>query len=401
MGPPGLRDGGLVLAGAVAGGAISAGAVCVWWRYWAGRPREVAAVGGADADECARLTELLQHECQKRQAERTGRVNAERQLKELRLVQEAAEAQALTPSSHGSPGGEGGGSEEPASGAARLAPAATQSYVMHPIGVLRNGTPRQPLLVPLARARLQLAPGVPPGCLEGLEQYSHCWVMYIFHCNTDLHQRAAHSKQPGQRAPRIKAKIGVPRLNGERMGVLATRTPHRPNPIGLSVAEIISVGKGCLVVGGADIVDGSPVLDVKPYVAFCDSCPGATAPGWVQAQADDEPLFVASVSFREGAKHSLAQAWQRASKRSLYRTAQDFIALVAQALSRDIRSVHQRSGGAPDGGAAPLYHVVLEGIEVAYRVDADSQVEVQGGQPVAIASRTSWSQNQTSMADAP
>lgn len=65
-----------------------------------------------------------------------------------------------------------------------------------------------------------------------------------------------------------------------RRGCVSTR----PNPIGLSVAEIISVGKGCLVVGGADIVDGSPVLDVKPYVAFCDSCPGATAPGWVQVR---------------------------------------------------------------------------------------------------------------------
>jgi tRNA (Thr-GGU) A37 N-methylase len=58
--------------------------------------------------------------------------------------------------------------------------------------------------------------------------------------------------------------------------------PCRPNPIGLSIARIISVERGCLVVGGADIVDGSPVLDVKPYLRFCDSCPDATAPQWVQ-----------------------------------------------------------------------------------------------------------------------
>lgn len=48
----------------------------------------------------------------------------------------------------------------------------------------RNGTPRQPLLCPLARSRVVLAPHVPASCLEGLEQYSHCWVLYIFHCNT-------------------------------------------------------------------------------------------------------------------------------------------------------------------------------------------------------------------------
>lgn len=56
----------------------------------------------------------------------------------------------------------------------------------------------------------------------------------------------------------------------------------RPNPIGLSVAEVISVSGGRLVLGGADIVDGSPVLDIKPYVPFCDGCPQAKAPPWVQ-----------------------------------------------------------------------------------------------------------------------
>ena len=56
----------------------------------------------------------------------------------------------------------------------------------------------------------------------------------------------------------------------------------RPNAIGLSVAEVIRVESGRLVLGGADIVDGSPVLDIKPYVPFCDGCPAAHAPPWVQ-----------------------------------------------------------------------------------------------------------------------
>lgn len=65
------------------------------------------------------------------------------------------------------------------------------------------------------------------------------------------------------------------------MGVLATRTPHRPNPIGLSLCKIVHVGKTELVLGGGDIVDGTPVLDVKPYVPFCECLKEAAAPEWV------------------------------------------------------------------------------------------------------------------------
>jgi len=129
----------------------------------------------------------------------------------------------------------------------------------------------------------------------------------------------------------FKAKIRVPRLDGGKMGVLATRTPHRPAPIGLSVAKVRPVVVECvhvyriwralhvwrvavwpmsnpnstttpnpaqsksnqilgvegnrLILGGADIVDGSPVLDIKPYVPFCDSVPDAVAPAWVQVGA--------------------------------------------------------------------------------------------------------------------
>ena len=71
-------------------------------------------------------------------------------------------------------------------------------------------------------------PEIPEGCLEGLEQYSHVWVLYIFHCNTDLQRLWS----PDHASDGLKAKVQVPRLNGQRMGVLATRSPHRPSPIG-------------------------------------------------------------------------------------------------------------------------------------------------------------------------
>ena len=108
-----------------------------------------------------------------------------------------------------------------------------QTIPASPMGYLhRNGTPRQPLLVPLARSRLRLVSDIPPLALEGLELYSHVWVLYIFHENTDLTKL-----WQGDRSG-IKAKVSVPRLNGGKMGVLATRSPHRPVPIGLSVAQV-------------------------------------------------------------------------------------------------------------------------------------------------------------------
>lgn len=99
----------------------------------------------------------------------------------------------------------------------------------------RNGTPRQPLLVSLARASLVFDPAlVPPASLEGLEEYSHCWIIYVFHLNTDIEKLW---RKPSQ--SKLKAKVRVPRLNGERKGVFATRSPHRPCPIGLTVAKVL------------------------------------------------------------------------------------------------------------------------------------------------------------------
>jgi hypothetical protein len=190
--------------------------------------------------------------------------------------------------------------------------------------------------------------------------------------------------------------VRVPRLDGARLGVLATRSPHRPCPIGLSVARIVEVSGRTLIVAGADIVDGSPVLDVKPYVPFCDAVPGATAPPWVRLQlcrlprvcvrasmracellgsgrsreatratagkpwpllgltaprrtqvaetADGgaEPLQVGEVCVPEDAERQLEASWRRLGERSLYRTFEAYLHLVLQALSRDIRSVTQR-----------------------------------------------------------
>ncbi|XP_054737205.1 uncharacterized protein LOC129243854 [Anastrepha obliqua] len=95
----------------------------------------------------------------------------------------------------------------------------------------------------------------PEHALEGLEEYSHMWLIYHFHKNN------AHPK----------AKVAPPRLGGERVGVFSTRSPHRPCPIGLSLVEIEKVDGASITFFGTDMVDGTPLLDIKPYIPFYDS----------------------------------------------------------------------------------------------------------------------------------
>lgn len=102
-----------------------------------------------------------------------------------------------------------------------------------------------------------------PQSLRGIDGYSHLWILFNF--------SLAHSKS-GEWSPTVRP----PRLGGnERMGVFATRSPFRPNNIGLSSVKLISVEKNdsdgmFLVVEGADILDGTPIYDIKPYLPYCD-----------------------------------------------------------------------------------------------------------------------------------
>lgn len=128
------------------------------------------------------------------------------------------------------------------------------------------GIPRQPGLVPLARAQLELhAPYDDPNALDGLETCSHLWIQFVFHAN---------------RRTEWKTKVRPPRLGGNQsVGVFATRSPVRPNPIGLSVVRLVGItrvaGKCLLELAGVDLLDGTPVLDIKPYVPYVDCVPDA------------------------------------------------------------------------------------------------------------------------------
>lgn len=126
------------------------------------------------------------------------------------------------------------------------------------------------------------------------------------------------------------------------MGVFATRTPHRPCPLGLTVAKVEGVCGRMLLISGADLVDGTPVLDVKPYLPFCDTVPDATAPQWVKAGDEDDTIALAAVEFSSSFKEELSKCWEVMAKFSMYSSPREFQELLEQVLSRDIRSLRQR-----------------------------------------------------------
>lgn len=119
----------------------------------------------------------------------------------------------------------------------------------------RRGTPRQPLLVPAARGYLRFQKKlVQLAHFEELKHFSHIWVLFVFHENTNTEKAHDFSKHG-------IAKIKPPRLHGKKVGCLSTRSPHRPNNIGLSVCEVISVGTDYIEVRGMDLVNGTPIID--------------------------------------------------------------------------------------------------------------------------------------------
>ena len=147
-------------------------------------------------------------------------------------------------------------------------------YTIHPIAHIRTdftdkfGIPRQSGLVPELTARIVFEPEYrDPNALVGIEGYDRLWLIWQFS------QAVREDWSPTVRPP----KLG----GNRRMGVFATRSPFRPNAIGLSSVKLEGIEKHpqygmVLRVSGADLMDGTPILDIKPYLPFTDSHPQAT-----------------------------------------------------------------------------------------------------------------------------
>lgn len=194
------------------------------------------------------------------------------------------------------------------------------TYSMVPVGYVRScfkekfAIPRQPALASAARGCLELiAPYDRPEAVQGLEAVSHVWLLFVFH-------------QALEAQPRLKVR--PPRLGGNRsIGVFASRATHRPNGMGQSVVRLDRVEPGKLWLSGIDLLDGTPVLDIKPYVPYADQVPGA-----FNALADTAPPLI-QVQWAETA---LQQAQQHAG-----RLGEPLVALIEQCLAQDPRPAYQ------------------------------------------------------------
>lgn len=182
---------------------------------------------------------------------------------------------------------------------------------MQPIGYISSiyrlcvGTPRQGLLAPNSRGRINLFPNrIAFDSIQDLEHFSYVWIVFVFHLNSNVD--FSNTKTPSQlsnddermklmQQQQFPSKIKPPALGGKKVGIFATRSPHRPNPIGFSLCRIDRViaptkkdkkkknkkqqrmaGAGndvlySIDISGLDLVDGTPILDIKPYVPHYDS----------------------------------------------------------------------------------------------------------------------------------
>ncbi len=170
---------------------------------------------------------------------------------------------------------------------------------LEPIGVFRGNAeykytvPRQGVMNPSHPGVVDLNPDHGfDQALRDLDGFERIWLIFQFHGNNNWH-------------PTVSPPILPPGMN--RVGVFASRSPYRPNPIGLSCVRLLAVEKLRLVVDETDLLDGTPILDIKPYITKIDSFP-EVACGWVDRQHAD--VWTVEVSAHCHAQNEQIKAWQ-------------------------------------------------------------------------------------------
>ncbi|MBJ8423357.1 tRNA (N6-threonylcarbamoyladenosine(37)-N6)-methyltransferase TrmO [Acinetobacter bereziniae] len=197
------------------------------------------------------------------------------------------------------------------------------------IGIMRSpyvekfGIPRQPNLVQVESFIEMLAPYNVMEAFEGIEEFSHLWLIWQFHDNKNQ-----------QQMDKFRPQVRPPRLGGnKKIGVFATRSMYRPAPVGLSVVQLKQVKKvGNIVrvyVTGSDLLDGTPILDIKPYIQYSDAVLDAQS-----GYAQDRPV-VKQVRWSEHACQSRTGLLQQA------KIDQQYIAELESVLALDPRPAYQ------------------------------------------------------------
>lgn len=189
--------------------------------------------------------------------------------------------------------------------------------VIHTPFIEKFAIPRQPQLAPAAIGRVELLPPFSdPLAFAGLEQVSHVWLLFKFHAVSELKDQA----------PRLRVR--PPRLGGnDKIGVFASRSTHRPNGIGMSVVKLEKVDGTCLYVSGVDLLNGTPILDIKPYVPYADSVSNAT-----NGLAEQAPELI-QITWQENALSTAQQHGLRLQT--------DVVGLIEQCLAQDPKPAYQ------------------------------------------------------------
>lgn len=347
------------LLASIAGVTVTVACCCLWWQ------RRIL-----ERDYQARLDKALQQAEERRKEERTGRIRAELRLRQVsrQLSQVQAERTDNDNTRTASAATTNGSAETTTINTTmRLESigSVTSPYTK------RMGTPRQPQLVPSSRGFIEFT--CPAAALDGIEAYSHIWVIFEFHANTNV--------------DKAKTKIRPPRAGGLKVGQLATRSPHRPNCLGLSLLQIASWDSATrrLHVRGLDLVHGTPVYDVKPCVPW-DVPPTTTlrVPDWV---ASDDSL--ASVTFLKTAEADLRHRVEEGCLAPLYVDVDEGAAAARQTLreilAQDPRSSHKglkvnargtktATTTKEDGSKDTSYNLVFGHCQVFFSVQPDQVV---------------------------
>ena len=205
---------------------------------------------------------------------------------------------------------------------------------MEPVAYIRSpfadkfGVPRQGNLAPHVISEIVFEPAYRnPDFVRGIAAFSHLWLIWGFHCNEGA------GWHPTVRPPRLGGNT--------RVGVFATRSPFRPNGLGLSVVKLVSVEDGPILrVSGADMVDGTPIYDIKPYIPYADSIPEATG-GFTET-----PRTMLQVQVECPVPISAPADWALAMQ---------------EVLAQDPRPAYQQD---PER----VYHIILKPYEVSFRV---------------------------------
>lgn len=230
--------------------------------------------------------------------------------------------------------------------------------VVHSCFKEKFGIPRQAGLVPDARGTLELfEPFNRKAYLEGLEGFSHIWLQYVFHAAAMAANRS---------------KVRPPRLGGNRrLGVFGTRSNFRPNPIGLSLVALEGIsydGGAHLRLKGIDLLDQTPVLDIKPYIPYADCRPEADG-----GFAREQPEAVLQVRFAARVRAAL-QAMRHPERRQLAR-------LIVQVIRLDPRPAYYG-----DQRPKQAFGMHLGDWNVCWRLDGAVatviQLEPRSGRPI-------------------